>query len=95
MIAVVAQTIIKDGKKEEYLKYAEKVVAETRKEKGCIVYQCCQSNEDPLKFVMLENWESNEFLEAHMQTGHMKEYKAQIAELTAEKPPVELYSVTF
>ena len=82
MVSVVAGFTIKDGKADECLGYVKKLVAETLKEKGCIMYECCCGIDNPLKCVILEKWESKEILDAHMETAHFKEYIPKMDPLT-------------
>ncbi|MDR3296524.1 MAG: antibiotic biosynthesis monooxygenase [Clostridiales Family XIII bacterium] len=70
MIKVVAKHLIKEGHTEDVLKVFRELVAETRKEDGCIAYGVHQKIEDPLVLTMLEEWESMEHLKAHMKTAH-------------------------
>lgn len=92
MVNVVATITVIDGKTEEYSKHARIMVAETVKEKGCIMYEFCQSKDDPLKFAMIEKWESQEALEAHFGSAHFKEFVSSIEGLAIVKA-VDQYSV--
>ena len=91
MIAVVAKISVKEGCFKDYVKCAEKVVAETRKENGCIAYEFCQS--EPLKCAMIEKWESRAALDAHLQTAHFKEFAASTENLTAAPLSIEIYDI--
>jgi len=46
MLKLVAKFIIKEDKIDEFKKYTEELVTETRKEKGCISYQLFQDVND-------------------------------------------------
>ena len=92
MIAVVARVAVKAGKSDEFLKEAKIVVEETRKENGCISYEGNQNTEDPLKFAIIEKWESKECLDAHMQTAHFKNFVAALGGLAAEETVIDVYS---
>ena len=93
MIAVVAGMNLKEGKEKEFLAQAEKVVAATRKEEGCIGYVCCKSADNPLGFAMVEKWESKDALDAHMQTAHFKEFIAGTEALTAGPADIKVFEV--
>ena len=93
MIAVVAGITIKAGKFKDYVKCAEKMVAETRKENGCIAYEFCQSASEPLKCAMIEKWESRAALDAHMQTAHFKEFGASTESLIAAPLSIDIYDI--
>lgn len=73
MIFVVAKSVIKEGKAEEYKKLTARLIEETRKEAGCISYDLCQDMSNPNILTFLERWESKEDLDAHMNTVHFKE----------------------
>ncbi|MEN8680674.1 MAG: putative quinol monooxygenase [Akkermansiaceae bacterium] len=53
-----------------------KVIEPTRAEKGCLNYDLHQDNEDPAHFFFFENWESRELWQAHMESQHLKDFKA-------------------
>ncbi|MDA9830089.1 antibiotic biosynthesis monooxygenase [Akkermansiaceae bacterium] len=53
-----------------------KVIEPTRAEKGCLNYDLHQDNEDPAHFFFFENWESRELWQAHMESLHLKDFKA-------------------
>ena len=93
MIAVVAGITVKEGRFEDYVKCAEKIVAETRKENGCIAYEFCQSAGEPLKCAMIEKWESKAALDAHMQTSHFKEFGASTESMNAAPLSINIYNV--
>ncbi|MDD5413844.1 MAG: antibiotic biosynthesis monooxygenase, partial [Smithellaceae bacterium] len=43
-----------------------------RKEKGCKRCDCCQSIEDEDRLFLLEEWDTEENLMAHMKTEHFR-----------------------
>ena len=43
----------------------------THAEEGCLTYALHQDNANPLHFVLLERWRSQEDLDAHMTTPHV------------------------
>lgn len=93
MIAVVAGMSLKEGKEKEFLAQAEKVVAATRKEDGCVGYVCCKNPDDPLGIVIVEKWESKDALDAHMQTAHFKDFIAGTEALTVGPADIKVYPV--
>lgn len=92
MIAVVALREVEAGKEDEYLRCAENVVRETRKEQGCISYECCRNSENAMRFAMIEKWENRECLDAHMQTAHFKEFIAATKDM-GQGSSIEVFSV--
>ncbi|GHH99190.1 putative quinol monooxygenase [Neobacillus kokaensis] len=72
MIKVVAKAKLKsDVNPEDYIMLAKELVAETRKENGCLYYALHQDIKDPAIFTMLEEWEDEKALEQHNQSAHM------------------------
>ncbi len=50
------------------------LVAQTRKEKGCVNYDLHQSLDNPREFVMYENWETPADLDAHARSEHLQAF---------------------
>jgi len=92
MVSVIAGFAVKDGKEAECLDIVKKLVSETQKENGCIMYDCFRSTDDPQKFVIMEKWESQAKLDAHMQTAHFKEYVPKLDALAAGGVSVNVYT---
>ncbi|MCM3570303.1 putative quinol monooxygenase [Neobacillus mesonae] len=91
MIKVVAKGKLKpDVKAEEYIRISRELVAETRKEEGCISYALFEELNDPSIFTMLEEWENEEALEKHNQTEHMKRIIPELSKLR-ESMEVNIY----
>ena len=71
MIKVVAGFRVKEDSLDEYLALGAQVVEKTNAlDEGCISYELCQDVNDPLRLAMLEQWESQEALDKHMQSAH-------------------------
>ena len=70
MIIVHAFLEVKDGMAKSFLDAVEKCVAETRKEPGCRFYTLYADAENPLKYVIVEEWDSKAALDVHMTLPH-------------------------
>ncbi len=79
-VKVVVTMKLKADKQEQFLAAFRKMADETRKEKGCIYYDLHQDAKDSLAYVLLENWATQEDLDAHGQTEHMKVYREEAAD---------------
>ena len=64
-----------------------KLIAITRAEAGCISYDLHQDNENPAHFLCVENWESRELWQAHINAQHLQDY------LAATDGAVEVFTV--
>ncbi|OLP18160.1 hypothetical protein BST81_14180 [Leptolyngbya sp. 'hensonii'] len=87
-ITVTARFKIKPGLEGMLRRELDTVMALTRNETGCISYNLHQSDSDPLQFLMLEQWVSQEALDEHLQMPYIKSLFVKAAMLLAE--PVEL-----
>ncbi|MDF2544452.1 MAG: antibiotic biosynthesis monooxygenase [Herbinix sp.] len=84
MIKVVAKNKVMDDKIEHVIKLYEELVIETRKEVGCITYDLFQDVKDPSVVTMIEEWESQEKLDAHMITEHFKKIVPMVGEFVLQ-----------
>jgi len=69
---VVARIKAKPGKVEEVREALTGLVAPTRNEPGCIVYELLQNTDDPTDFTFVEEWESEAALAAHASSDHIR-----------------------
>ena len=63
----------------------------TRKEAGCIRYDLVRGPGKPAEFAFIEEWESAEHLDAHLQTAHVREAGAKAGPLLVAPPSIERY----
>ncbi len=72
MIRVVCKAKLKqDVKREDYLILAQEVVAETRKEEGCIMYTLHEDIHDPSILTTIEEWVDEEAINRHNKSEHI------------------------
>lgn len=76
-----------DGKREAFVERAkaEGIVDEIRKENGCIRYDYYYSEKDPNEILLIEEWESKEHQQIHIDQPHMarlREFKNDYIEST-------------
>ncbi|WML37445.1 putative quinol monooxygenase [Clostridium sp. OS1-26] len=92
MIKVVAKKLVNEGKVEEVIKLYEELVRETRKEEGCIKYELYQDEKDPRVLAVIEEWESKDVLERHMNSEHFTRIVPMIGELAEKKKDMNIYN---
>ncbi len=96
MIKVVAKQFVKEGKLDEFLPVAQKLVEETnKKDAGCVKYEMYQDLSDPLIITVIEEWESNTALDAHMKAAHFLELIPKVNELCGKPSEINLYKKLF
>lgn len=93
MIRVIAVFDIKpDDSIEKAIELARELVAETRKEAGCVQYDLIQSVTEVNQLVILEGWETQADLDKHSASAHFSRLVPMLAELSATAPVVSNYS---
>lgn len=92
MIKVVAKKLVNEGKVEEVIKLYEELVRETRKEEGCIKYELYQDEKDSRILAVIEEWESKDALEKHMNSEHFVRIVPMIGELAEKKKDINIYN---
>lgn len=96
MIKVVAKHSIKEGRLEEFLPIAKKLVEETnKKDAGSIRYEMYQDLSNPLIVTVIEEWESDAALDAHMKAAHFQDLIPKIGELCEKPADINLYKLLF
>ncbi len=70
-LTVVAFVETDEAKAEELKKVCLGLIEPSRKDKGCISYNFYQDTANPGKFTFIEQWESQELLDAHLKTPHL------------------------
>ncbi len=83
---VLARVRAKAGQESRLRDELVALVAPTRAEAGCILYDLHQSQADPAVFVFYEIWASEAALDAHTRTPHLQAYLNLIPEI-ADAPP--------
>ncbi|NQU39794.1 MAG: antibiotic biosynthesis monooxygenase [Lentisphaerae bacterium] len=89
MIRVIASIRVKDGKLAEFLERFKANLPHVRAEQGCIEYvpvvdidMALPSQElDPQTVTVIEQWESEAALRAHLVAPHMDHYREAVKDL--------------
>ncbi len=75
-LTIIANITAKADKIDEVKAELLKLIAPTREEKGCITYKLHQDNKNPAHFLFYEQWESQELLQVHLESEHLKHFSA-------------------
>ena len=82
-LTVIASLKAKPGQEAALFAALSALVAPTRAEKGCILYEMHRSHENPGWFIFNELWESRPLWDAHMATPHLTAFSAKQDDLVA------------
>lgn len=91
MIRVVARDHVAPGKKAEAMEIYAPLIEKTRKEKGCIMYTLNESTADPDCLCMIECWETEADLQAHLSGKEFLETVAKLGALMCDKTGIDVY----
>ena len=92
-VRVVAHITARPDTVEATRDLLKSLILPTRIEQGCITYQLLQNETDPTDFTFVEEWTSDEDLDAHLASDHLKMAGARGAELFAAPPDIRRYRV--
>ena len=92
-VTVTARVKAKGGMGEKVREECLALVAASRKERGCIIYDLHQSTEDPTLFMFYENWTSREELERHLETPHALRFDERTEGMLAEPEEITIWEM--
>ena len=82
--ALIAYMKVKAGAEQAFLKAAEDVIEESRRESGNIRYQLHQSVTNPQQFVFYELFGTDRDLQYHRNSTHVKTFLKKTAPITLQ-----------
>lgn len=91
MIRIVAQSVIKDDKREDYIHLVKELIEKSREEKGCISYGLFQDINNPAIITFIEDWEDQNAIDLHRNSEHFKRIVPLLADFRESKGDVNLY----
>ena len=94
MIVVLGHVTAKPDTYVEVLRLSQEHVARSRAEPGCIAHAVHQDTENPLRFVFVEEWESQAALWAHFAVPASRAFGKALAGLAAEAPGLQMYEAS-
>ena len=77
-LKIIATIVAKTTERKEVLASIRKVEKESQKEDGNISYLAYQDTLNNDKFVIVEDWKSQEAIDLHNNTKHFNTFKAEI-----------------
>jgi quinol monooxygenase YgiN len=67
------------------------MIAPTRQEPGCLIYELFQCETDPTDFTFVEEWTDAAALAAHAASPHIAGVQTALRALLAQEPSVRAY----
>ncbi|MGC2526430.1 MAG: putative quinol monooxygenase [Candidatus Acidiferrum sp.] len=82
-VRVIARSVARRGSENQLRELLQGMLAPTRAETGCILYDLYESNENG-RFYFYEIWESQAALDQHAASPHFKHLQQSVGELIQE-----------
>ena len=96
MLKIVAEHYVKEDCMERFMELSKIIVEKTVKlDQGCAAYSMCQDINNPLHCSIIEEWESKEMLDRHMQAAHFAEIVPKIGECCTGPTAITVYNKLF
>jgi quinol monooxygenase YgiN len=93
MIVIAGHVALDPAQREAAVAAAREMMRETRREKGCISYAFSADLDEPGRFRIFEEWESDEALRAHFASPHMARFQQAVGALGVREMAVQRYAV--
>jgi quinol monooxygenase YgiN len=91
IIRVVARIVAVPEKTDELRALLLGLVEPSRAEDGCVRYELLQNEENPVDFVMLEEWQDGEALNTHLASAHILDAFGKVGALATGQPEIHQY----
>lgn len=75
---------------EELKELLKSTIEESKKEEGCLMYEVFQTKSNPVEFIVIDSWESEEALNKHYETSHYSNFINNFKQYNAHIEPFEL-----
>ena len=92
-VRVVARVVARPGKEVELRALLRGLVEPTCREPGCVTYELLQNKAEPTDFTFVEEWRSEEDLDVHLQSPHLRNARLRLPDLAAADPDIRRYTV--
>lgn len=90
-LRVVAHLRAQEGKEAELEEVLKGLIEPTRAEPGNVSYELLASTDDDGSFTFVEEYESGDALDAHLESSHVQAALARLPELLADELDLRTY----
>ena len=94
MLIIAGHFTVEPDKQEAFAAAAKELCAETLKEEGVSFYEFWADLDGSGRYSVLELWESEAHLEAHLETPHVKGFQARGEELGMGNVDIKRYLIS-
>jgi quinol monooxygenase YgiN len=91
MVVLVVTWMAKTGRENDVLSVFAKLIEESRKEPGCVMYMVHRHKTDARRFMIYEQYKDGAALEAHRTSAHFLQYAKKELPKLGERVEGNLY----
>ena len=91
MIIITGTFHIKSERWEEAVSIVKELIAKSRADEGCVRYTFSEPLDEPYHFFCFEVWASQQALEKHKQTPHLRTFFAFLQQAASSPFKLEKY----
>lgn len=91
---IAAKVFIKAGMEDEFIRSAGVIIANTRKESGCLEYTLYQDPQNKSCFLFFERYKDQSAIDAHFAAPYFKEFGAKISGWLSKPSEVKIYDIS-
>ena len=83
---------VKPTELDKFLQHCDELIAETRKENGCLSYHLYQNTQQPNQVSFIELWQNQAVLDIHSASAHFTRIVPTLVEACEKAPVIQLYT---
>ncbi|MFN8531032.1 MAG: putative quinol monooxygenase [Anaerolineae bacterium] len=91
MVMITGRFDIDPAKRDDFLAFTRSIVPRERQQPGCLGFDIFEDVTTPNRFLMLEQWESEEALDAHTSTDEFDQNDALLHSFVLGDPSWDEY----
>ncbi len=88
---VIARLYIQDSSVDTFKKLAAGIIQETRKEKGCLIYNLLQDVIKPGEFLFYEEYADQAALDAHSKSAYLNDFRINTRTMRSKDATVDIF----
>lgn len=93
MVVLAVTWMAKQGRENEVVGIFSKLIEESRKEPGCLMYLVHRHKTDPRRFFVYEQYKDDAALEAHRSSPHFLQYARKELPKLGDRIEGQLYEL--
>ena len=94
MLTIIARPTVDPERVEEIKQAMLDLVAKTKAEQGCLLYELHQDNDQPNRFIFIESWENRKLWQQHMNGAALEAFRQKFWDGIVEFELQELQKIS-